>query len=358
MMTPYLRTASVAVIIFLSLHIISCSKPSDPNPEPEPQPEVPDPRSWYASTVAGVGMQGNLNGPAQSAAFGIMEVITADAAGNIYVGDNQSIRKISNGQVTTFAGKGSGGNQAFGLIDGIVVNKQGIIYDVEGPMIRKINSDASDVYFAGTGTYEYKDGIGTNAGFRQIYHIALDKDENLILPDYDLNQNQILRKITPSGVVTTLPLIDNTGFSSGSTASLIYITCIAIDPSGNIYYSSAKNQMIKKRDLNGNVTAFAGTDAFGTEDGQGTAARFMGITGMTCDASGNIYVAMYSTHSIRKITPSGKVTTIIGVNGPGAIDGHTDSARLKRPMGLAVDKNGAVLIVDQGNFKIRKLELK
>ena len=352
-MNSYFKPAFAAVTFLLSLNIIfpSCSKSSPP----DPKPEIPDTRSWHVSTLAGTGAIGHGNGDAEFAAFELMQGIAADASGNVYVSDKQRIRKISNGQVTTYAGKGSAANQSFGNVFGLAVNKQGVIYVIEGPRIRKISSPTSDEFLAGTGTYEYKDGTGTDAGFYEIFNLVLDKDENLILPDYDANFNHVLRKVTPTGVVTTLPLTDNTGISSGSTASAGYLSAITIDPSGNIYYSSAKNQMIKKRDVSGNVTAFAGTDAFGVEDGKGTAARFMGITGLACDPAGNIYVAQFSTHSIRKITPSGDVTTIVGVNGPGSIDGHTDSARLKRPIGLAVDKDSALLIVDQGNYQIRKM---
>src|SRR5690606_28470269 len=158
--------------------------------------------------------------------------IAADGSGNVYVSDRQRIRKISNGQVTTYAGKGSTANQSFGNVFGLAVNKQGIIYVIEGARIRKISSPASDEFLAGNGTYEYKDGTGTNAGFYEIFNLVLDKDENIILPDYDVNFNHVLRKVTPSGVVTTMPLTDNTGISSGSTSSGGYLSAITIDPSG------------------------------------------------------------------------------------------------------------------------------
>src|SRR5947207_14771801 len=104
---------------------------------------------------------------------------------------------------------------------------------------------------------------------------------------------------------------------------------------------------------------FAG-DYPGSDDGQGNAARFYGPEAEAMDRAGNIYVADYWNHSIRKITPSGEVTTLAGQPGffnGGWADGVGSMARFHNPTGVALDDNGNVYVADQTNNRIRKINL-
>jgi sugar lactone lactonase YvrE len=114
--------------------------------------------------------------------------------------------------------------------------------------------------------------------------------------------------------------------------------------------------MIKKADVNGNVTIFAGAPDLGLVDGKGTAAKFHSISALSFDNDGNLYVADLVNHAIRKITPDGTVTTLVGKNGQGFVDGNSDIAKLHYPSDLVIDKNGIIYFTDAGNGLVRKLE--
>ena len=98
--------------------------------------------------------------------------------------------------------------------------------------------------------------------------------------------------------------------------------------------------------LSGNFGGFA--------NGTVAAAKFNSPTGITTDASGNIYVADASNHKIRKITPEGVVTTFAGST-QGDEDGTGAAAKFYRPTGITLDASGNIYVVDGGNNKIRKI---
>jgi NHL repeat len=354
-MKSILRPESVLTFLLYSfiLFISSCSK------SPAVSPDVPDTRQWYVSTYAGTGASGRADGSALSSTFSLCSNIALDTAGNLYVADKHWIRKISKGQVTTIAGRGMAEQVLpYGNIFDLAVNKAGQIFNIEYSLIRKINSISENTVFAGSLMIQYKDGVGQDAAFYEIYNLAMDRDENLIIPDYDRDYNTRIRKVTPAGVVTTLPVTDNTGINPVKTASGAILPAVTVDPSGNIYYTSANTTLIKKRDTQGNVTIFAGDETIGSVDGKGTAARFNPILAMTCDASGNIFLVENFTHTVRKITPDGTATTLAGKSGPGFLDGNASVAMFVYPTDIAVDKSGALYIADAGNNRIRKMEFK
>ena len=98
----------------------------------------------------------------------------------------------------------------------------------------------------------------------------------------------------------------------------------------------------------------------GSKNGKGSAARFGsmfgGPSGVAVDGAGNIYVADEANQTIRKVTPVGMVTTLAGVAGSqGTNDGSAKVARFYDPEGVAVDKSGNVYVADYNNHTIRKV---
>lgn len=194
---------------------------------------------------------------------------------------------------------------------------------------------------AGGGTGS-DDGAGGTARFDRPGGMAIDVAGNLHVAD---RNNNLIRTITPAGVVTRQIAV---GLDEPSG--------VAVDRQGNIYIADTRNHRIVRITPSLSVATFAGsvTGTPGIVDGTGTAARFNSPHGVAVDADGNVYVADTSNHRIRRITPSGVVTTLAG-----SIDGYNDAtgldARFSFPYDVAVDTAGNVLVADAGNHRIRRI---
>lgn len=211
---------------------------------------------------------------------------------------------------------------------------------------------------AGSGSTGWADGSGSSANFNQPAGLAMDASGNLFVADAN---NNCIRKVTPDGNVSTFAGSTTPGHKDGQgTAAEFYgPNGIAIDKSGNVYVSETAYSIIRKISPSGAVTTFAG----GTEgylDGTGTSAEFESPFALAIDNEGNIIVADAYNHRIRKITPAGVVTTIAGsgATGPGNggfADGPAASAQFKAPSGLFIDASDNIYVADQGNNRIRKI---
>jgi sugar lactone lactonase YvrE len=239
---------------------------------------------------------------------------------------------------------------------GLAVDANGNIYvaDAGNHLIRKITPAGVVTTLAGSGKPEFADGDGVSASFSSPSWVALDKNGNLYVSDFNNNR---IRKITPSGVVTTLAGSETAGYADGqgTAAQFKGPSGIAVDGIGNIYVGDRGNNRIRKISPSGVVTTLAGSETAGYADGQGKAAKFNNPTSLAVDGIGNLYVADNGNNRIRKITPSGTVTTLAGSGNTGAEDGYGTAASFKGPWGIAVDAIGTVYVADQQNHKIRKI---
>ena len=187
-------------------------------------------------------------------------------------------------------------------------------------------------------TQGFADGTGTSAMFYNPFGVAVDASGNVYVAD---TYNHKIRKITSSGLVSTFAG-STAGFADGTgTAAQFYAPWgVAVDVSGNVYVADAVNGAIRKISPSGLVSTIAG--------------GFSGPHGIAVDTSGNVYVADTNNNIIKKITPSGVVSTLAGST-VGYLDGIGTSAKFNMPYGIAVDKSGNVYVTDQKNYKIRKI---
>ena len=309
------------------------------------------------STLAGSGTTGSDNGTGTAASFGVMGGVAVDSSGNVYVADtsNFSIRKITPaGVVTTFAGSGTSGSAdgtgtaaSFAIPVGIASDSSGNVYvaDAGNNLIRKITPAGVVTTFAGGGGSGVDgsgadDGTGPAASFNTPYSIAVDSSGNLYVADM---MNNLIRKITPNGIVTTL---------AGSFPSP---GAVAVDSSGNVYATDLTNELIKKITPAGIITTLAGSGSTGATNGTGTAASFNMPTSIAVDSSGNVYVADMMNDLIRKITPAGVVTTLAGSGTAGSTNGIGTAASFFSPYGIAADSSGNLYVTDKFNFLVRKI---
>jgi hypothetical protein len=173
--------------------------------------------------------------------------------------------------------------------------------------------------------------------------------------------NSTIRKITPAGAVTTLAGSAGTPGSVdgiGAAAWFYYPQGVAVDGAGNVYVADTTNCTIRKITPSGQVTTLAGTAGqYGSADGTGTAARFNFPLSVAADGAGNVYVADTTNQTIREVTPGGVVTTLAGAATTGSSDGIGTNARFYNPEGVAIDSVGNVYVADGNNDTIRELSI-
>lgn len=322
--------------------------------------------------------KGAVDGVGNTARFDQPESIAVDKSGNLYVADtlNETIRKITpSGVVTTLAGlaktsgsaDGQGSSARFYRPTGITIDKTGNLYvaDSMNGTIRKITQDGTVSTIAGKagtkGIDRDRDGVGSNARFDLPAEITIDNQDNL----YFINPFKVLM-LKPDGMVTTIaggdPLLnrDNEDTESDGPAKLARfngLAGIAIDKEHNLFVTDASDGTIRKISPSGYVTTVAGLALhFGYKDGKGAEARFRKLRGITTDGNGNLYVADIAAHSIRKVTPDGIVSTLAGdPRAFGNIDGKGSSANFMWTMGLATDNANNIYVTDMAAQTIRKV---
>lgn len=329
--------------------------------------------TYYATavTIAGSGSSGNKNGttPTQSS-FASPGAIAFDSEGNYYIADysNNEIRKITSAGVTsTFAGNGTSGAAngtgtaaSFKGPHGLACDAQGNIYvcDRGNNLIRKITPAGVVSTFAGSGNYGSADGQGVAASFSSPTAIAADATGNLYVAD----GSRKVRKISPTGLVSTLAGSGNNGNADGSgvAASFSELAGIALDLSGDVYVTDYYYGNIRKITPAGKVTTI--TDNYylsGYHDGAGKAVFFKGLSGITIDAHGTIYVSEAIENNISRVTLGGLVTYITGAPNPyyQTIDGVPGVATFNSPVALVNDGVSNLYVVDEGDDVVRKLNI-
>src|SRR5207249_505835 len=210
------------------------------------------------------------------------------------------------------------------------------------------------------------DGFGGAARFQGPLRLAVDNAGNIYVAD---SGNHLIRKVTATGTVTTVAgLAGNSGSADGTgdAARFNYPEDVAVDAAGNLFV--ADGEIIRKVTPSGVVTTLAGVAAsgdagpsqtFSARDGTGSAVRFRDAEDVAVDRKGDLYVVDWIDNTIRKGRPAAYTpytfTTLAGNAGAGSTDGLGSLARLDGPSGVAVDTAGNLYVADKNNFIIRKV---
>ncbi len=340
------------------------------------------------TTYAGTGSQGNAGdgGPATDASLNWPGGVATDATGKVYIADfwNARIRVVdpATGIISTFAGNGSparsgdGGPASAAGINfpiWVTIDHHGNMYIAcdsltdpytmhyvnSGEYIRKIDTAGIITTIAGNGTITHNgDGIpATSEGFYYIRSIAADDSGNL----YIGNIKSRLQKINKFGIINTVAGTGLWGFSGdggpASAATVTDVHGIAFDHSGNIFFSDAGNNRIRKINHLGIINTIAGDTSFGYsgDGGPVTAAKINYPSAMAMDDSGNIFFSDLENYLIRKISHTGIITTVAGnrTHGFSGDGGPADSAQINMVYAIALDQYNNMYLADVGNEDIR-----
>ena len=266
--------------------------------------------------------------------------------------------------VASGSANGTGTAATFNQPQGVALDSAGNIYvaDTGNNLIRKITPGGVVTTFAGSGVAAYANSTGAGAAFNSPRGVALDSADNVYVADAANNR---IRKITPGAVVTTFAGSGVAAYANATGAGAAFNSPrgVAVNSAGIIYVADMGNHLIRKITTTAVVTTVAGGGVGGTNpgtaNGTGTAATFSQPQGVAVDSAGNIYVADTNNNLIRKITSTTLVVTTFAGGGGGTLNGTADgtgtAARFIHPIGLAVDSVGNIYVADAGNNRIRKI---
>jgi trimeric autotransporter adhesin len=332
-------------------------------------------------TVAGNGM-GSYPGDNQGAQHAELvnpAGIAVDAAGNIYIAEESGARvRMVNpaGVITTVAGNGVPGfpgdggpatSASLSQPTDVAVDAAGNLYiaDPNNQRIRMVSATTGDITtIAGDGTYGYggdgDPGPATKAEFRNPEGIAFDAAGNLYIAD---SGNCRIRKMTPTGAITTVAGNGQQGFygdgGAATAAKLLIPAAVRLDGMGNLYISDTNNQRIRKVTPSGTISTVAGngTTGFFADGGPAILAALNRPIGMAVDAAGNLYIADSSNYRVRRVSPAGAITTVAGNGtfGFAGDGGDAMAAELGYVSAVVVDGAGNLYISDTINGRVRKV---
>lgn len=319
------------------------------------------------SSVTGIGD----NGPAAQALFLDPWGVAVDADGNVFVADtgDHRIRRVNtSGIITTFAGNGrpehAGDNgptnlAALGAPFGLSFDRGNLFVTaaLNGVRVRRTDSAGTISTVAGGAGFGFS-GDGGQATAARLFtplDVFAEAGGNLYIAD---TANQRVRRVAPSGIITTIAGTGTSGFAGdggpGTQAQLDNPSGVTVDSQGNVLIADTGNHRIRRVDRNGTINTFAGTGVSGAggDGGPATAAQISSPRGIRFDAAGNLLL----THGgrVRMVTPNGTISTIAGLTGPAA-EGLALGTALPNPVSIIPGPGGSLYVVDNFDQSLRKL---
>lgn len=333
------------------------------------------------TTLAGkAGQSGYADGQGEAARFNSPDSLSMGPPGVIYVADtsNHCIRAVTTaGAVTTFAGKpgdpgsndAEGGNSRFNHPTGIAFNQESgdgdvMVCDFGNQTIRLIYGPFRQTRtVAGrAGMAGHADGLEGTSRISGPYNICWAGTDTYYVTSFD---GHTIRRLEKGDGLWTLHTLGGTGGAygtadgAGPSARFNKPLGIAVSPGGVIYVGDYQNHRVsagRAKPQRGQYhwAPVAGGRVKGTADGTGLRARFSAVTGVAADAAGNVYIADADSHTIRKVSAAGQVTTLAGSPGfAGSNDGTGVTARFNLPLFIAIDPAGTLFVTDAQNHLIR-----
>jgi sugar lactone lactonase YvrE len=323
--------------------------------------------------VVGDGFAGFREGPKILARFRHPGVTLAGGVLFIPDADNNRVRRYdpaTDAPTTTIAGgdnlPGDGGPATQALLNrptGVAVNGGGSVYigEHDSHRVRRVDAGGTIttvVNQSGRNGSAQDGQAAINQALRKPTGVAVDAAGNLLIADADDHRVLI---VGTDGIIRTFAGNGTAAFGgdNGPATSAMLNTPLrmAIAGDGSVFIADFNNHSIRRVDPGGIITTVAGTGTPGSsgDGGPATEARLNNPSGLTFDAAGNLYIADFGNHRVRRIDTGGVITTIAGSGTPGGLGdgGAAGAAQLNKPTDVALMADGALLIVDQANHKIR-----
>jgi sugar lactone lactonase YvrE len=325
------------------------------------------------SAYAGTGSENSSgdDGPATSAGLNSPRHLAFDSAGNLLIADhdNGRIRRVekATGTISTIAG----GNDCCFIAEdspavqtylpepgGFAVGPDDTVYlgDKRNQLLRQITTDGIIKTIAGGVSPE--GDLGANARLNTPYGVTADKNGDIIFADR--SASRVLRLDRKSGEVTLVAGTGRQGFSgdgsAGPLADLSYPGDVVADKEGNIYIGDTYNSRVRKVDPTGIISTFAGGGDSDVDGVPANMASLGSIYGLAIDADGNIYIA--ASNKVRKVNAAGIISTIAGT-GTAATEGNGGpaiEASLYDPRGMVFDTEGRLYIAESEGNVIRRID--
>ncbi|MBI6547178.1 MAG: hypothetical protein HY692_10320 [Cyanobacteria bacterium NC_groundwater_1444_Ag_S-0.65um_54_12] len=325
------------------------------------------------TTVAGNGSQGYSGdgGPATSAQLDYPAGMAVDGAGNLYSADYHNcliIKVDSTGIITTVAGIGTPGYtgdggaatsaQLYNPVD-VTVNGAGNLYitDFINHCVRKVDTAGIITTVAGNGSQGYSGdgGPATSAQLSYPHGMTVDGAGNLYIAEQGAHR---VRKVDTAGIITTVAGTGTGGYSGDGgpaiSAQFNISIDVTVDGAGNLYITDFANHRIRKVDNAGIITTEAGNGSQGYSGvgGPDTRAQLNYPASVSVDGAGNLYIADYDNHRIRKVDSTGIITTVAG-NGTSDYSGDGGAAinaAIASPASVAVNAAGTLLYIAMADY--------
>jgi sugar lactone lactonase YvrE len=350
--------------------------------------------TWAGASGGDAGL---ADGSGTAARFATPRGLALGADGNLFVADdgNLAVRIISpNGQVATAASASAWLTNLWAVAVDSATNVYAAgaelksfalsgpnSYSAMGSLILRLDPSDNFLPYAGgwqpsqPGYNNYSlDGVGTNAAFAGIADLVIGPQNSLFVADLGLST---LRTVFADGTVATLAgqstnkvsypyFYGSPGFVNGSNSMARFNqpAGLAVAPDGIVFVADRENNTIRKVTPDGWVTNLIGyrdpvtqalTAPAGYVDGPASVAQFFQPTAIALDASGNLYIADQLGIVIRRLSPDGLVTTLAGVAGlRGASDGVGAAAQFRSIEALVIDADNNLYVSDSGNNRIVK----
>ncbi len=331
-------------------------------------------------TIAGGGRRRLATGdgvPATTARLKGPMGVAADAKGNIYIVERSMhrVRRVSvDGVISTLAGtgeRGSGGDFELATKSrlkfpvGVAVDAEGQVYvaDASNNRVRRVGQDGRIETIAGTGKIgcEGDGGPARKALLSGPCGVVVDCAGNVYIGD---THNHRVRKVDRSGLISTIAGTGAAGYGGdGRRASEAVFNLpmgVAVDALGNVYVSDFRNHRLRKIDPSGTVSTVAGTGepGYGGDGGPAVEAKLSSPDLIATDASGNVFLADRHNDRVRMVSAEGIITTVAG-SGRRGFQGDRGAAKqafLYEPAGVAVDPDGNVYVADHRNGRVRVID--